>query len=193
MRKTSPFRIFKQATKDGTATWRARFFAEDGSILKSVTLSARTKPAAYREAQSIFVAGGGLRRESDPNACDYIIQAWTLGSDYLTSRSLRGRTISNQYIDGNRRLVENHGKIFLGNRTMSEVDSPLLENLMVVLSRKGKGPRVINRLIQAIRVPLGYWCRANRRSNPIVGLEKLDEHTAERGILDLNEISQLSP
>lgn len=57
------------------------------------------------------------------------------------------------------------------------------------LSRAGKGPRVINRLLQAIKVPYADYCRLHRLPNPLTAVLKLRENPLERGSLTRDEVS----
>jgi integrase len=188
----APFSVFKRV-KSGKIIYCARFFADDGSVVKTVSLhTAKNRTAAARMAQELLLKDGiPISRQENPPALDYLKAFWSIDSDYYLSRSLRGVKISARYVAESWRVIHNHGESFLKGKRFHEISPILLEKMVRDLSRAGKGPRVINRLLQAIKVPYADYCRMHRLSNPLTAVLKLRENTLERGSLTRDEVAGL--
>jgi integrase len=106
-------------------------------------------------------------------------------------KALRGRPLSLKYVDINRMIVAKHlGEPLKGIRLHS-LNVPRMEKIILDLSAKGTGPRSINCVLQALRVPVSDYARKRRIPDPLMYLGKVAEAPKERGTLSIDEIARI--
>ena len=190
----APFRIFKRESKDratGKAVTRycARFFDEDGTILRTKTLEASSATKAALEAKGLLDKGGSI--SSDPLALDFLEGFWKPDSDYATMKRLRGRPLSAGYIKVSSYLVGKHLAEPLHGVLLSSLTVPRMEKTIRAMAAAGTGHRTINAVIASVRVPVSDWARKHRVPDPLEYMTKLAETPRERGTLSLAEIKAI--
>lgn len=187
----SPFSIFTRKGSDGKSTFCARFYDDDGGVLRTMTLSgARSRTSAARIAEG-KLRDGVVSRPTNPDALVFIRTFWTRDSDYVQGRALRGTIISAQYLKNNVYLVEKHAAGALKGKRLLDVSPALLEKLILSMSRAGASARTINTTLQALRVPVAHFCKLHRLANALTSIEKLKETPHERGILSAEEVGRI--
>jgi integrase len=186
----NPYLIIERQLKGGTV-YMARFYAEDGSIARTITLKgAKNKTAATRMAEKRHDEGV-IPNSANPDAMTYLDSFWRRESEYVRGRALRDVILSERYLEENRLVIKKHLKKHLKGRQLLELTADLLESATQELAEAGVGPRRINVAMQAVRVPMAFFCKKKRIENPLAGLEKVAEHTRERGTLSAAELAKI--
>ncbi len=191
----APFSIFKRTSRDratGKSVIRycARFFDEDGNIVLTKTLKATAKTAAVCEAKALYDRGEG-RAKCDPFILDFLADFWRVDSDYAKMKRLRGRPLSLHYVEINAMIIKKHFGVPLKSIRLHQLNESLMEKIVLGLSAAGVGPRSINSLIQAVRVPVSDWARRNRVADPLQYLAHVAETPKERGTLSVDELARI--
>jgi hypothetical protein len=163
---SAPFSIFKRNSKDrttGKAVLRyvARFFDEDGNVVKTKTLEATSPTKAALEAKTLLDKGEGTVN-ADPFVMDFLDAFWKVDSDYARMKVLRGRPLSLKYVEGNAYLINRHLREPLSGIRLRSLNVPRIERIMLDLAAKGANPRTINTVLQALRVPVSDYARKHR-------------------------------
>jgi integrase len=190
-----PFSVFRRksrdrATGESVVRFVARFFDEDGNVLKTKTLEATSATKATLEAKGLLDKGEGIV-QADPLVLDFLAAFWKVDSDYAKMKVLQGRPLSLKYIEINRMIVAKHlGEPLKGIRLHS-LNVPRMEKIILDLSAKGTGTRSINCVLQALRVPVSDYARKHRVPDPLIYLGKVAEAPKERGTLLIDEIAKI--
>jgi integrase len=121
----------------------------------------------------------------------FILEFWTEGSEYCQKKIRRRKPLSQSYLYNNTRLIENHFAPVLKGRCILDLNPALIEVQVSRLSKKGIGPRTINQGLQAITVPVRWFCRMHRIAYPLEWLEKETEFPKERGVLSMAELGKI--
>ena len=191
----APFSVFRRNSRDRVSgkpvvRYVARFFDEDGNIVKTKTLEATSATKATLEAKGILDKGDGAV-QADPLVLDFLAAFWKVDSDYAKMKALRGRSLSLKYVEINAQIVAKHlGEPLKGIRLHS-LNVPRMERVILDLAAKGVGPRSINCILQALRVPVSDYARKHRIPDPLIYLGKLAEAPKERGTLSIDEIAKI--
>jgi integrase len=191
----APFSVFKResrdrATKKPVVRYVARFFDEDGDVVKTKTLEATSLRNATLEAKSLLDKGEGVAK-ADPLVLDFLADFWKMDSDYAKMKALRGRPLSIRYIEINASIIKKHlGEPLKGVRLHS-LSVPRMERIVLDLSAAGVNPRTINCLIQGVRVPVTDFSRRHRVPDPLQYLGRVAERPRERGTLSIDEIAKI--
>jgi integrase len=168
----------------------ARFYDDDGAVVRTQTLEAKNKTAAVLEAKRLVDKGG--ISSSDPLILDFLADFWKIDSDYAKMKALRGRPLSVRYIEINASSIKKHLSKPLKGVHFRELTVPRMEKIVLSFAASGINPRTINFLIQAIRVPVSDWARRHRVADPLQYLQRVAEHPRERGTLSLDEIAKIT-
>jgi integrase len=80
---------------------------------------------------------------------------------------------------------------FLKGKSIMDLDPDIIEKAIHSLDGHGYSSRVINKALQSIRVPVSYFCRMKRISNPFFSIQNLKENLRTRGILTATEIGKV--
>jgi integrase len=191
----APFSIFKRNSRDrvtGKVVVRyvARFFDEDGNVVKTKTLEATSATKATLEAKGLLDKGEGIAK-ADPFVLDFLADFWKNDSDYAKMKALRGRPLSIRYIEISASIVRKHlGEPLKGIRLHS-LSVSRMERIVLDLSAAGVNPRTINCLIQSVRVPVTDFSRRHRVPDPLQYLGRIAERPRERGTLSIDEIAKI--
>jgi integrase len=191
----APFSIFKRnsrdrITKKPVGRFVARFFDEDGNVLKTRTLEATSATKATLEAKSLLDKGEGAAG-ADPLVLDFLADFWKIDSSYAKLKALRGRPLSLHYVEINALIVKKHlGEPLKGVRLRS-LNVTRMERIVLELDAKGVNPRSINTVLQALRVPISDYARKHRVPDPLQYLGRVAEKPRERGTLSIDEIGKI--
>jgi integrase len=191
----APFSIFKRQSKDrqtGKAVLRycARFFDEEGAVVRTKTLEATSATKATLEAKALLDKGEGIA-SADPFALDFLRAFWKADSDYARMKALRGRGLSIRYIEINALIVNKHLAEPLKGIRFHSLTVPRMEKIVLGLSDAGMNPRTINAIISAIRIPVTDYSRRHRIPDPLMYLQRAAERPRERGTLSLEEVAKI--
>lgn len=187
----SPFSVYTRPGRDGKEVYAVRFKDDSGRIIKSLTLKAKNRTQAVREADKLH-RDGVVPTDSNPEALQWLAAFWTRVSDYVQGRALRGVDISEGYLRNNRCLVAKHLARPLKGLRLLDITPDILERAMLAMHKAGAGPRTINAAMQSIKVPYGHFCKLHRLANPLTCIEKAREKPLERGVLRLAEVAALA-
>jgi integrase len=127
----------------------------------------------------------------NPEALSFILQFWTEESEYCQKKARGRQALSLAYLYNSRRVVANHFASVLKDKGLLDLTPSMFSKHQAVLSRKGVGPRTINKGLQAITVPVRWFCRMHRIANPLEWVEKETEFPRERGVLSLPELGRI--
>lgn len=185
----SPFSVFKRTSVDKrtgkkSAKYYARFFDDDGSIVRSRVLKATTATKAALEAKGYADAGAGA--SGDPLVCELVMAAWLEGSAFL-----RRRKCSPVYVRTNATVFARHYAAGLESVRISRLTPARVEKVMNKLLEAGIGTRTVNYGRQALTVVVADYARANRIPNPLQYLWKPVDEPRERGVLSPEEIGRI--
>jgi len=169
----------------------ARFFDKDGKIIRTSTIpKAKSRTAAAREAEKLLNEGV-IANAANPDALDYLLKFWTRKSDYVQGRALRGVVLSESYLEINRLIVNKHLGPKIKGKKLLDIDADFMEGLILVLSKEGASPRTINGVLNAVRVPMKYFCKRKRIADPLGIIVALTEYPKERGVLSIEELQKI--
>ena len=186
----APFCIIEQKTGAGRV-YVARFFNAEGRVVRSKSFpKARSRTQAARLADALL-REGVIAHTANPNALEYLKDFWTETSDYVKGRALRGIELSEAYLKINCYIIGKHIQPAIKGKRLLSLDTDFVEGLILSLSEKGKSPKTINSVINAIRVPLRYFAKRNRITNPLGPVEMLAENPMERGVLSIDELQKI--
>jgi integrase len=184
----SPFTIIERKNTAGKRVFMARFVTEEGEYTRSVTLpKAKTRIQAVRIAEGML-KDGVISNEKNPDALSYLLAFWSKDSAYAKAKALRGKPLSDQYVNEMHRTINSTAAGYLKGKRLLDISPAFLEDTILKLNEAGKGARTINVTLQAIKVPFAYFCRMNRLSNPLTSVQKIRENPRKRGILTLEEL-----
>ena len=178
----APFSVFKRdsrdrATKKAVVRYVARFFDEDGNVVRTKTLEATSSTKATLEAKGLLDKGEGVALED----------RFGLRED----EGAPGRPLSVRYVEVNGLIVKKHlGESLKGIRLHS-LTVPRMERIVLDLSAAGVNPRTINCLIQCVRVPVTDFSRRHRVPDPLQYLGRVAERPRVRGTLSIDEIAKI--
>ena len=185
------FTVFTRKTKTGKSSYHARFFDADGKVIKTISLpEAKSKNAAFRAADTLLKKGI-VSDEKNPLALDFLLSFWDQNSDYVRLKEKRQGKLSVKYLYEQKQCIKHHLTKHLQSVRIADIDAIFLDKLILKLDEAGVGPRRINVVLQAVRVPVGYFCKLHRIPNPLAGFEKVAETSRERGILTFAEVSKI--
>jgi len=187
----APFSIFSRKGKDGKAVFCARFFDPEGAVVKTITLHEAKSATAAARIAATKLGNGEIANVRAPSAYEYIMQFWTKESEYALRKERRKRPLSTSYLYGNRNLVRKYFEPVLRNRELLDLTPGMIETQVALLSRQGISGRTINMGIQAIKVPLRWFCRMHRAHDPLEFVEREVEETRERGVLSTAELQSI--
>jgi integrase len=191
----APFSVFRRNSKDRVTRKKvlryvARFFDEDGNVVKTKTLGATSQTKATLEAKALLDTGEGVAK-ADPLVLDFLTDFWKIDSDYAKMKDLRGRPLSVRYVEVNRFILKKHlGEPLKGIRLHS-LTVPRMERIVLAMAAKGVNPRSINTVLQALRVPVSDYARKHRMPDPLQYLGRVAERPRERGTLSIDEIAKI--
>jgi integrase len=146
---------------------------------------------AVREASRLHLEGAGVASDNNPLVLDYCLDAWTRESEYVLSRAMRGVKLSHQYIYGNHSILKKHLSVALKGMKLRDLSAARVEKALMAMAAAGIGSRTINSALQALRVPVRYFCRLNRLPDPLQYIQPMHQKLRERGILTLAEVQAL--
>ena len=193
----SPFSVFKRLGSEGKPRFYARFFDPDtGSVLRTIALREDGKPVrnklqAMRLAAGQHHEGIGVSADRNPPVLDYCLAAWSRDSEYVVSRAMRGVKLSHQYIYGNNAILRKHLSNALKGIKLRDLTAARVEKALMAMAAAGLGSRTINSALQALRVPIRYFCRLNRMADPLQYIQPMHQKLRERGVLTLLEVKAL--
>ncbi len=189
----APFYVFKRPKKNGYI-YRAKFYTPEGKIITTVTFpqaEVKTQKAAVLAAGELLKKGLIANRQN-PDALTYMSEFWTRSSKYAKMKALREQPLSDQYLYINQRILKKHAEGFLAGKKMNDLTRKVLEDIALELASKGITGRVINQVIQAIRVPYRYFVQEFELPDRCLHFGKIPEHPRARGILTLEEFRRVS-
>jgi integrase len=191
----SPFCIFKRNSTDretGKPVLRycARFFDEDGAVIQTKTLKAKSETKAALEAQG-FIERGLCSKSADPLVLDFLKDFWRIDSDYAKMKALRGRPLSYHYIEVSASAIKKHLATPLKGIRLHQLTVTRMERIIIDYAASGMNPRTINILLQTLRVPISDWARKHRVPDPLQYLQRITERPKERGTLSIEEVAKI--
>jgi len=183
----APFSVFARVSTDKagkkTTKYHARFYDDDGQLVRSRVLKAGSPTKAALEAKRLTDAGAG---SSDPLVVDLVTDAWTAGSAFL-----KRRACSKAYVETNASVFRRHYAPGLAGVHLSRLTPARVETIMNKLLEAGTGSRTVLFGRQALTVVVGDYARSHRMPNPLEYLWKPEDTPKERGILSPAEIGHI--
>jgi integrase len=187
----SPFTIIERKNTAGKRVFMARFVDSEGKYTRSITLpEAKSRTQAVRMAEELL-KGGIIANEKNPEALAYMLEFWAKDSAYAKGKALRGKPLSDQYINEMHRVVKTIAAPYLKEKRLLDLSPALLEHMILRLDKEKRGARTINLTLQALKVPFAYFCRMNRLSNTLPAVQKIHETGKKRGILAITEVQAI--
>lgn len=192
----APFSVFKRPSRDratGKEVVRfvARYFDEEGTVVRTRTLQATNKTAAVLEAKRLLDKGEGIA-SADPLALDFLLAFWRSDSTYARMKALQGHPLSKGYVSNNAAVISKHLAGPLKGVRLRQLSTSRMERVVLDLSDSGVNPRTLNYLLQAVRVPITDYSRKHRIPDPLQYLPRAAEHPRERGTLSLDEVAKIA-
>jgi integrase len=186
----APFIIFERKTAAGRV-FMARFYDTAGKIVETKTFpDAKSESAAARKAEALL-KGGIIANAANPDALDYLQKFWTRESDYVRGRALRGIVLAEAHLYNHLCTVNKHLAPKIKGMCLLNLDADFTEAFVLDLSAAGISPRTINGVLNAVRVPMKYFCKRNRLADPLASMERLAERPRERGVLSIPELQAI--
>ncbi len=170
--------------RDGA--YYARAWDETASHYTGGKATGERKPGpAYARGMVMLEAGEFRIRAADPPVLAFLADYWRTTPKALAA-SYRAESLT---------FVEGHVAAFPGFKglRLSKVRGFHLNRLRDFLQGDRElSPRMINRVLQAVTVPLRWgWKRGHLASDPTQQLEWFPEHGSERGILSIDELQKV--
>lgn len=183
------FRIITRKKPDGKVKFVARYLDAEGRVIRSETLEG-VRTVSGASAKALERIKDGITGEN-PEALGYILAFWTEDSPYALKKARRKKPLSVGYLYNNRGVVSQHFAPVLKGRGILDLTPAMIEKQVAKLARDGVGPRTINRGLQAVQVPIRWYCRMNRLAFPLEYVEKETESPRERGVLTMAELGRI--
>jgi integrase len=187
----APFSIFTRKGKNEKLVYCARFFDSEGAVVKTITIREAKSPSSAARIAANKLNNGDIANVKAPSAYEYIMQFWTRESEYAQRKERRKSPLSTSYLYGNRNLIRKYFEPVLRNRQLLDLTPGMIESHVAQLSRQGVSGRTINMGIQAIKVPLRWFCRMHRAHDPLEFVEREIEESKERGVLSTAEVQAI--
>jgi integrase len=99
--------------------------------------------------------------------------------------------MSNGYIYSNGCRIKKHCGAFLANKRMSDITPAEIDKLIANMQKSEVFGRTINAVIQAIRVPYGYFCKTYHIVNQLSIVRPVEFKSKEQGLLTLEEVGKI--
>jgi integrase len=186
----APFSIIQRKTAAGRV-FMARFYDAKGTVVKTKTFPDAKSPAAAARKAEALLNEGIIANAANPDALTYLQGFWTRESDYVRGRALRGVVLSDAYLTITRYVLNKHLAPKIKGKRLLDLDVDCIEALVLDLSAAGASPRTVNGVLNAIRVPMKYFCKRNRLADPLAAVERLADHPRERGVLSIAELQKI--
>lgn len=194
----SPFSLYAKRLKGG-AVWYARFL-DPGSGQYTITRSTGIpvtgkkgrKLEAHKAAERMLP---DIHPGTNPPLVEYLLGFWSPGSAYLRHKALVDRKpLSAAYVEinalGIRKWVLPYPPF--SRAALSDLTPGMIVDWQLWATENGIGPRRINAVMQAIRVPVRQAVRrGDLARDPFASVSKSPESPKERGVLSADEMSAL--
>jgi integrase len=186
----APFSIIERKRASGRV-FMARFYNTKGEVVRTKTFPEVKSPAAAARKAEALLKEGVIANAANPDALEYLRGFWTRESDYVRGRALRGVVLADAHLYNNLCVVRKHLAPKTKGKRLLDLDADFMEALVLDLSAAGVSPRTVNGVLNAIRVPIKYFCKRNRLADPLASMERLAEHPRERGVLSITELQMI--
>jgi integrase len=196
-----PFTLFLKDIQVGPV-WYVRFWDESSrkyALTRSTGIPAEGKKLRRYEAeQAAREMLTGIRftpQVPDQTFTDYVADFWTPDSPYVRECALvKKKPLSADYITMNHENVRRHMEPFPGfqDSTLRNLKPGTILDWMAWAAGEGLSGRVINTVLQGMRVPVRYAvAREDIFRDPFKNIKEAPEERREKGILAPEEVSKL--
>jgi len=187
-----PFRVFQRTGRSGKKTWSARYLNSEGITFRTVSFpDAKTRPQAERLARA-QMDQGILPSKDNHRLSEYLMDFWSLESDYARGKALRGRPLSAHYVEDCRSAAKVHVVPTLGDKRLEDLTPIMLETLVLELNDEGVGARRINTALNVVKIAVGDFYRKHRQPDPLATVQRIAERPKARGILTVDELAKVA-
>ena len=155
MRYRETYSLYRRKTKEGFV-WYYRTYDEDGIRTSGRSTGQTSKTLARRHCDEMF-RKGTLVPATEIRFADYASDWW----DWDRCSYVRFKIASNQsdkpaiskrYVDGNRRILENHILPFFANHRLSGIRPKLIQSFMFHLQDQGLSNKRINDIAGSLKI-----------------------------------------
>jgi integrase len=194
MRAKAIFTVFGRKLASGKTVFYYQCYDEKGKRLwaKSTGLHKKTEATAY--CMKLYRDGLLIPQPKVPTFAEYA-DGWF---DIETCRFLKWRQLhdplSQGSIDIHKNNLTTHLKAFFAKYKLDEIDTEVLEDWFLDMSKKELKPSSINLAYRTLRLMLGEAVhRKLIKANPTYEVKELKIEETDRKILTLEEIRKLFP
>lgn len=166
-----------------------------GKKLATRKLEATLKREAYKEAEGEFIK---LQLELTKKATvkktllvDYILDFWREDSEYFVSRRRLGHTVSREYIYGGSLYAKKIAAFFDSTKLIEDLKPADIEAFLQTLMKNGFTPAMQNKVLEAIRAPINYYCKTNMLQSPMQFVFSTKVNKRRRDTFSTEEIKKL--
>ena len=181
----------------GYSSWRSTSSLKRELGEDALHLSTTSKAGARSIAELWLQKNNASFRRGNLSFIEYLEGFWKSDGEYAQNLRVRGRTISEQYLSGNRSAIK-RVREFLEARgeaclPLGRTTVGMLEDMIFFLQKTKKiSARRNNAIMQAVAVPLAEAERKGMiRDNPARRVRRLPEKTPERILLSPDEVRVL--
>lgn len=194
--KRNPYQLFKRKIKakngKSRSVYYCRFWDEsEQKYIKTLSTGKTNINEAREFAEKQIETGAVKTTEFFP---EFLENFWKPDSPYVKSKNLRGRELSEGYIENMGNAVKRYVKPYqpLRTKTIPDLTPADIEKFIIYwVDEQGKGIPAINTALRAIKTALSYHCKQNRISNPLEDVKVMKESPEEREILTIEEMRAL--
>jgi len=195
MRAKEPFTLYKRKLADRPVFYYV-VYDEQGQRKKFST-GCTTKSQALAYTMELYKSGSLIPEKKElPAALTFGECArgwWTPDCEYVRAEALRGRKLTEQYINTNKRLMDLYILPTFKSSVLAEITSARIETWQRYLIEKKKlSPKSANNILSIFSVILEEARRQGHlQANPAREVRSLANNSKQRGILSFEEARDL--
>lgn len=195
MRAREPFTLTKR--KVGKKVVYYYFVYDEIGRRRKFSTGCMTKTQAMAYVMELYRTNSLIPDKKKPvpvlTVKEYTMTWWTDTCGYVKAEALRGRVLTQQYINTNRRLMEVYILPTFGSSPLSEITTNKIENWQrYLLDKKKLAPKSANNILSILSVMMEEARRQNIiPTNPCKEVRSLAKNSKARGILTLEEAKDL--
>lgn len=195
MRAREPFTLTRRNTGK-RFVWYYLAYDEDG-VRRRYTTGCTSKAQALAHVMELYKTGSLIpdKKKTVKSITfeEYTKNWWTEDCDYIKGEALRGRELSQQYIDTNRNQMIKHIAPRFNRSALRDITSSMIENWQrSLVEKKELSAKSANNILSILSVILEEARREKYiDTNPCKEVRTLANNTRSRGILSFNEVRDL--
>ena len=192
MRYHRPYSLYGRRLENGHRVWYVRTYDAEGRRTGGRSTGETSKALAHQVVIRLIQEGRLGQPAKEITFEKFSADWWSDQCPYVQSRLMRGRVLTQKYIENQRAYLTNHIVPVFKDMRLSAIRPSHIEKWLRDLSQSGMSGSAINHCHSVLRTML---CEAKRLqlipSNPIVDVRPVSYTAPSRQILTLDEAKAL--